>query len=106
MGTWRLPTSAAAAPALAAFRLAAEALGGEGGKVLGPAPVVLDTELVEVVPGENPGVVQIVELDPHRVIADRFEVEDADMGAFGDDYLGARRMPLHLGRRAFDPQIF
>ena len=49
---------------------------------------------------------QIVELDAHGVIADRLEVEDADLGALGDDRLLPGAVALHLGRRALDPQIF
>ena len=38
--------------------------------------------------------------------ADRLEFHDADMGAAGDNRLLSRPVPLHLGRRALDPQIF
>src|SRR5439155_7051242 len=88
------------------LRLAAQAASGEGGEVGGPALIVFDAELVEVIPGIDPGVVQVVELDPDRVIADRLDFEDADMGAFGDDDLLVRPMALDFGRRALDPQIF
>src|SRR4029077_20646793 len=71
------------------LRFAAEALHGEGGEVGAPALIVLDPELIEVIPGKDAGVVQIVEFDAHRVIADRFEIHDADMGAAGDDRLVA-----------------
>src|SRR5260370_31927415 len=78
-------------------RFAAEAAGGEGGEVVAPALMLLDAELVEVVPGKDAGVVQIVELDPDRVVADRLQFEDADMGALGADHLVARPVPLYLG---------
>src|SRR5260370_1411222 len=87
-------------------RFAAEALGGEGGEVIAPAFMLLDAELVEIVPGKDAGVVQIVELDPDGVVADRLQFEDADMGALADDRLLPGAVPLQFGRRAFDPQIF
>src|SRR5204863_2590509 len=87
------------------LRLAAQAASGEGGEVGGPALIVFDAELVQVIPGIDPGVVQVVELDPDRVIADRLHFENADMGALGDDDLFAGPMPLDLGRGALDPQI-
>src|SRR4051794_10019147 len=82
------------------LRLAAEALRFEGGEVVAPAPVVLDSEPVQILPGVDAGIVQIVEFDAHRVIADRLQIENADMGALGDDALLAGTVPLHLCRRA------
>ena len=86
-------------------RLAAEARL-ERGEIVAPALVVLAAELVEIVPGIDAGVVQIVEDDAHGVIADRLDGDDADMGAPGDQRLLAGAVALHLGRRAFDAQIF
>src|SRR5690349_12113840 len=79
-------------------RLAAEAFVLEGGEVVGPAFIVLGAELVQVIPGVNPGVVEIVELDAHRVIADRFEIDDPDMGALADDRLLPGAVALQFGR--------
>src|SRR4051812_30757345 len=98
-------TAPRAGTPLSPLRLAAEALLLEGGEVVAPASVVLDAEPVQVLPGKNPGIVQIVKFDAHRVIADRLQVENADMGALGDDALLAGAVPLHLGRRALDAQI-
>ncbi len=64
-------------------RLAAEAVGGEGVQILAPALVALDAELVEIGPGIDAGVVQIVEDDAHGIVADRLQRDDPDMGAPG-----------------------
>jgi hypothetical protein len=66
---------------------------------------VLDTELVEVIPRIDPGVVQIVEFNPDGVIADRFQLHDPDMGAAVDQSLLPRTVPLHLRGWALDAQI-
>ena len=47
---------------------------------------------------------QVVEVDADGVIADRLDIQDADMAAAGDDGLLARTVALDLRRRAFDPQ--
>ena len=44
---------------------------------------MLDAELVEVFPGKDTRVVQIVEFDAHGVIADRLQIHDPDMSAPG-----------------------
>ena len=66
---------------------------------------MLDAELIEISPRVDPGVVQIVEGDAHRVIADRLQSDDSDMCTAGDQGLLPGSVPLHLGRRALDPQI-
>src|SRR5271163_4450175 len=91
--------------ALAPFRIAAEAALLQLAEIGRPAARLLLAELVEILPGIDPGIVQIVEADPHRVVADRLERQDADLAAPGDDGLLARPMALDLGRRAFDAQI-
>src|SRR5205085_10966873 len=85
---------------------AAEALHGNCGEILAPAPVMLDPEPVEVFPRKNSRVVQIVEFDAHGIIADRLQIHDPDMSASSDNRLLARSVALHLGRRALDPEIF
>jgi hypothetical protein len=72
---------------------------------LAPSLVVLDPELMEIIPGINPGVVEIVEGDTDSVITDRFEPDDPDMGAAMHQCLLSWTMPLHLGRGALDPKI-
>jgi hypothetical protein len=48
---------------------------------------------------------QIVEFNPHGVIADRFQLHDPDMGAAVDQRLLSRTVALNLRGRAFDAQI-
>src|SRR5260370_30613335 len=96
-----LPSLRTSSPCLSPpLRFAAEAALGEGGEVVAPALMLLDAELVEIVPGKDAGVVQIVEFDPDRVIADRLQFEDADMGALADDPLLPGAVPLQFGRPA------
>ena len=66
--------------------------------VVNDAPVALDL----------PGVVEleIIETDPHGVIANRNNIHNPDMAAPGDDFLFGWVMALHFGRRAFDPKQF
>jgi hypothetical protein len=45
---------------------------------------VLDAEPVKVISRENPGIVQISELDAHCGIADRLHFDCAEMGALGN----------------------
>jgi hypothetical protein len=66
---------------------------------------VLDPELMEITPGVNAGIMQIVEGDADGVITDWFEADDPDMGAAMHQCLLSRTMPLHLGRRALDAKI-
>ena len=69
-----------------------------------PAGLLLAAERVEIGPGEDAGVVAVVEDDAHGVIADRLEPADGDvlLAADGDALLG--RMALHLGRWRQDPE--
>src|SRR3954468_4496297 len=82
---------------LAPLRLPAHAAGVERGEIVAPAPVVFEAELIEVVPGVNASVMQIVEPDADGVIPDRLERHDADMPAASDNRLLAWPMALHLG---------
>src|SRR5258708_38254445 len=85
-------------------RFATEAGGGERGFVVAPDPLLVRAQMVEVLPAIYAGVVQIVELDAQRIVADRLELEDADMTAAEDQGLAARSMALHLRRRTLDPE--
>src|SRR3981081_2177811 len=67
---------------------------------------MLYTELVEITPGVDPGVVEIVECNPDGIIADGFKADDPDMSAAVHQRLLPRTVPLHFGGWAFDPQIF
>ena len=67
---------------------------------------MLDPELMEVTPGINPSVVEIVEGDAHGVVAHRLQPDDPNMCASGNQGLLARTVSLDLGRWALDTQIF
>src|SRR3546814_15985187 len=62
-----------------------------------PARVLLAAQLVKIAPAIDAGVVQVVELDADRVVADRLDAHDADMAAAGHGLLLVRRMALHPG---------
>src|SRR5712692_4827761 len=85
--------------------LSAQSVRREPVEIVAPAFLVLDTKLVEIAPGVDPGVVEIVEGDANRVVADRLEPDHPDMGPPGHQRFLPRPVPLHLGRRALDPQI-
>src|SRR5439155_14891917 len=61
-------------------------------------------EAVEIAPGVDASIVQVVELDADGVVADRLDAHDADMAAAGDDGLLAGAVALHLGGGTLDPQ--
>src|SRR5580704_18618166 len=84
--------------------IAAESGCGQILQIALPALILLAAEFVEIGPAENAGIVQIVEDDPNRVMADRLQAHDADRRTARDERLLARPMPLHLGGRAFYPQ--
>src|SRR3546814_17984424 len=83
---------------------AAGAAGGEGVEIGLPQRVPLAPEAVEVLPGVDAGIMQVIELQAHGVVADRLDLHDADMAAPGDDLLLARPVALHLGRGALPAQ--
>ena len=87
-------------------RFAAESVGGEAVEVFTPALFVLDAELIEVGPGIDPGVMQIVEGDAHSVVPHRLQPDDTDMRASGNQGLLARTVSLDLGRWALDTKLF
>src|SRR5262249_2700177 len=101
-----LHTSARARADLPPLRIARQAALLEVLEIRGPDLVVVLAEMAQVVPGVDPGVVQVVELDAQRVVANRLDLENADLAALGDDLLLAGPMAHHLGRWAFDAQIF
>src|ERR1700730_1980709 len=85
--------------------LSAQPIRRQAVEIVAPAPLALDTELIKIAPGVDPGVVKIVEGDANRVVADRLDPDDPDMGAPGYQRLLPRTVPLHFSRRALDPQI-
>ena len=64
------------------------------------------TKLGEIIPAVDAGRVHVVEGEPHGVISDRLDFGDHDMALAWHGLALVRRMTLHLGARAFDPQIF
>src|SRR5215472_1890256 len=71
----------------ARLRLARQPARGERLQIVRPELVLLQAELIEIGPGEDAGVVEIVELDPDGVVAHRLQCQDAHMGAARDDLL-------------------
>src|SRR5436190_13024796 len=90
---------------IAPRRLARLARGLELGQV--PAPVVglVATEFVQRAPGIDAGLVPVVELEQHGVVADRDDLVDVHVAlAVLQDAL-ARTMAHHLGRRRVHAQV-
>src|SRR5690606_7564844 len=57
------------------------------GEILRPQRLAVAADLVEVLPRVDAGVVQVVERDADRVVADRLELENAYVLAAGHDLL-------------------
>ena len=86
--------------------IAAEAVLGQRVEIALPDPVLVAAEIVEIAPGEDAGIVHVVELDADGVMADRLDRHDADIAPARDDGLLARAMAMHFRRRAFHAQQF
>ena len=78
----------------------------KGIQVILPQFVLALAVIIERVPRKNAGIMQVVELEANGVIADRFDLHDADVAAARNDGFLARTMTLNLGRRAFHTQQF
>src|SRR5471032_2201080 len=104
--TRRLPPCRTMRGSMPAVGLAADAVLFQLVEIGVPTLRLLDAELIEIGPGKDAGIVEIVELDAQRVVADRLDSQDADMGAAVDELLLRRVVALHLGRRALDAEIF
>ena len=50
---------------------------------------MLDPELMEITPGVNAGIMQIVEGDADGVITDWFEADDPELDRIGSDFVDA-----------------
>jgi hypothetical protein len=59
--------------------------------------------LVERLPGEDAGIVQVIEIDPDSVIADGLDAHNAHMPSACDQGFLTGTMALNLGGRALDP---
>src|SRR5215510_11196250 len=81
--------------------IAAEAAFVQRLEIGGPQLVLTAAQFVEIGPGIDAAVVEIVKADADGVVADRFYADDPDMAPAGDDLLLTRSMALDLGRWAF-----
>src|SRR5262249_9553676 len=68
--------------------------------------LTVSTEREKIVPAVDTGRMHVVESEPHRVIADRIDLENGDVLLARDGLSLVRGMALHLRARAFDAQIF
>src|SRR5262249_62207098 len=59
-------------------------LGGGGEEKPPPIGVPVSTEREKVLPAVDPGRMHVVENEPHRVIADRIDLENGDVLLAGD----------------------
>jgi hypothetical protein len=64
-----------------------------------PFPVAVAQELVEQGPRVEPGVMPVVEYEPHGVAADGLDSRDSDFLLAGHEHALAGRVALDLGRR-------
>src|SRR5258705_6305860 len=87
------------------FASALESLAGELVEIVLPVGGAVTAELVQVVPAEDAGRVQIVEHEPHCIIADRLDLEDRDVLLAADGLAFLRRVTLHLRAGATNAQI-
>src|SRR6185437_5657782 len=79
--------------------LAAGAGGAHPLEILLPHRFLLLAELVQIVPGIDPGVVSVGELGPDRIVADRLDLGDRDFALADLQRLLAGAVSAHVGRR-------
>src|SRR5438034_7418403 len=92
-------------PALAHARsVAVEALGLEIVEVILKAPLGVLSEIVKKHPGINAGGMQVVEAEPHRIIADRIDGENGHVALAADRLALRFGMSLHFGGGTGHPQ--
>src|SRR5262249_60482402 len=75
-------------------------------EVILPIGGMVATEIMQIIPIEDPGRMQIVEHEPDRVIADRQHLDNLDITLSGHRLPFLGRMPLHFRAWAFHSQIF
>src|SRR5215471_16519528 len=66
---------------------------------------MLSSQLVQILPRIDAGIVRIVEQQPDRVVAYGFDANDADIALAGHSPLLVWSMALHLGARALHAQV-
>src|SRR4051812_27730494 len=101
-----LRTASARATTAASGRSPRQPLAAKLVKIVLPVLVTVAAELEQVVPAKDAGRMQVVEHQPHGVIADRDDFQNRDIALAADGLALLRRMALHLGARAAHAQIF
>src|SRR5471030_850704 len=98
------------APAMTIFMLSgipAQAFEQQRGLIGGPALGLRIAQFAQVRPAVDAAIVLVVEDDADRVVADRLDGDDLHVPAVRYELLGrGAAVALHLGRRAFDAQVF
>src|SRR5689334_18827646 len=84
----------------AGLRLTRQALGGQLVEVVAPVGVLMTPEIEEIFPTVDAGRMQVVEHEPHRIIADRLHFEDRHISLLGNGLALLGRVTLDLGARA------
>src|SRR3989344_3815 len=79
---------------------------GEPFQILLPQAVLVLAQLMQPLPGIDPGTVAIVEKQADGVIADRLDMADVHVLLADLEYLLPRPMAADLGRRRIHPQVF
>src|SRR5690606_13656498 len=69
-----------------------------------PQRLALVTELAQIAPGEDAGVMAVVEGEAHGVVADRIDSGDRYVALAADGLALLGTVPLNLGRGAEDAQ--
>ena len=88
------------------LRIPAQAPGAQGGEVGVPLAGLVAAERVQHVPGVDAGVVPVVEQQAHRIVAHRLDADDGHVALARHGAPLIRAVALHLGARAFHPQVF
>src|SRR5262249_860638 len=91
-------------PAL--HRVARKSLDGQLVEIGLPVGALVAAEIEEIVPAVDPGRMHVVEHEPHRIVADRVDLEHHHVLLARHVLALGRRMALPLGARALHPQVF
>jgi len=77
----------------------------QGRQIGPPPPVLLPSDLVEIIPGEDPGVMHVVEQETNRIVPNRLDRHDANMTTSEDCRALRRSVTLNLGAGTLDAQV-